>query len=312
MLDLFVLALIAGLGGVCQALDCYIPAVLVGMIDTVARYFTDREHKLRLLQVAVIAFAGNLIGVLINNVVLARSYSFLNQSSFKWEELSINNFAAVISDLLVSYGLCFNDVQFMGVYGVVNFLACSFIVLLLTGVTINCSKLREADDGGGLYLVFALTVTLFDGFVFSCCMGDYLVTYWIPIMPLLYPLPVMAVQALNNEKLNRVSPYLFCYVAITFLLVSHVTLKNPYDGKLDFMPQGKPLAATKDVLEELPDKGYAPFWIGNCITELINREKEVWAVDDHEFTTLGMDEKTAGYSTYLIKSQFLLRNHSSL
>lgn len=287
LIMLFLTALFSGLGGARQALICYIPAVLVGFLDMLIRFLTDRREVLKRFCITALAFFGNLVGVAINSVYFGRRYSFLHQSStYIWEGISVHKFFDVLSDLIASFGMCFNDTSFMGVYGAINFLDLGFVLLVIAGVYVLILRGKELDERELFYTLFLLAGTAFCALVYSSSRQGYVITYWAPFMPLYYPVPFMALGYAKKINAERGKLLLIGYAVIVFLLGSHVTLKNPFDQKLDFMQEGINLLAADEVIESMPDEGFAPFWIGNNIVEYTNGKKDVWTMDDDSMTTL--------------------------
>ena len=286
-------AFLSGMGGARQALICYIPAVIVGGMDMLLRFLTDRGEVLKRFIVVTGAFAGNILGVAFNGKVLSGRFNYVNQpDKYLWEGISPGNFLDVFGDLISTFGMCFDETSFMGVYGAVNFLCLGFAALIIWGLYILISRRQKLDDTALFYLAFIMVSILFCGFVYSCCRKEYyMITYWAPFMPLLYPVPLMALEYFDGINLRKAMPLLVAYTFLAFLLGSHVTLKNPFDIRLDFMQEGKNLVQADEVIRDLPDQGVAPFWIANNFTEYTNGRKEMWAVEDSTFKTFGNGDR---------------------
>ena len=287
LLLLLVVALLAGLGGARQALICYIPMVLVGIVELVNDYLMKKKRSYTFPVITVLTFVSYLVGMAINYRVFRSIYHFRDQVSYQWKEISIGNFLQTISDLLSLYGFCFNDVSFIGVYGVVNFFALGFCALIIISVVILFSKIRELDFLTRFYLLFAIISVVFCGFVYSICMEQYSVTYWIPLMTLFYPMLFIAKRVMDNEQVSKAFPLIAGYLIVTFCLVSKITVKNPFESRLPFLPDGSNYMVVKDIWDEnMPTEGFVPFWIGNSVTELTNGKAEVWITKDTTFSAL--------------------------
>ncbi|WP_026656581.1 MULTISPECIES: hypothetical protein [unclassified Butyrivibrio] len=291
--SLLIVALLAGLGGARQALICYIPAVLVGMVELVNNYLMNQKKPYKLFLITVLAFLSYLMGMAVNYCIFRSVYHFRDQVTYQWKEISIGNFLQTISDLFSLYGFCFNDVSFMGIYGAVNFLALGFCTLIVACVIILFSKIKELDFLTRFYLLFTALSIVFCGFVYSICIDQYSVTYWIPLMTLLYPILFITKRVIKNEQVSKVFPLITGYLIVTFCLVSKITVKNPFESRLPFVPNGSNYMVVKDIWDEnMPTEGFVPFWIGNSVTELTDGKAEVWITKDTTFSALDDADKT--------------------
>jgi hypothetical protein len=105
-------------------------------------------------------------------------------------------------------------------------------------------------------------------------------------MALVYPVCAFAGSILR-DKLQKSLPLFFLYILGTFLLVSHITLKNPIEPRIEFYTDGREFTSAIEPLKQLKStQGFAPRWMGSVLVEMTNGEKEIWVTGDGSMTHL--------------------------
>ncbi len=285
---LLALAFVAGLGGARHAMICYIPMVLASFILMFVKYYEEKRFDYKLFVLSCISFVANVVGTFLNSAIFADKYGFVNQSTaFVWGQISINKFLDIFSDYLSIFGLCWYDAGFMGVYGAVNFMAVGFIALWIVSLIVLIKNRSRLSSCQFFYVLHVTVAILFSAFVYSTVKGEaYWLYHWVVAQPIVYPLFAMAGFAVR-DKVEKVMPLFFMYVLGTFLLVAHITLKNPIEPRIIFYTDGREFVSAIEPLKELKStEGFAPRWMASVLVEMTNGEKDIWVTSSNDLMHL--------------------------
>ena len=291
---LLLLTFLAGLGGVRQALICYVPTFLAAFINL---YLMMRRYDIKCLLceaglevgyllAAAMAIMGFAVGFLVNSRVLSNQFMFARQSEYLWEQFTIESMLAVISDMFSVFGF-FHDVSFMGPLGIVNALSLCACGVLIVSVIRILRRFNKLNPELRFYVTASLMIFAVNAFVFACNNSAYNLLYWSPVVPLLIPFWGLFDYDEANGSEIVINRLIRAVIIFSIFMSSIATIKYPIDKRISYAEDYEKYRAGAEAIEKLGySEGFAPFWIANTLTELTNGKIEIWATGDADMARL--------------------------
>lgn len=282
---LFLLALVSfinGLGSLKGLMAIYLPMLMAAALALVFSIHSGpvsvHRAEFRFLIGAVVSAASAAAGYLVNSVVLAVRYDFMNQNGLTWGKLDFNAFLDSIAGFLSLLGFPHGNV--MSIYGILG----SFFFVIVAAVLISLAFLlgnyRSLPFSMQLLLVTYLCSVLVQASIFSfteSLIGSVASYWWLTTIPMVF---LLLQAAWQHFSFRLPAGRLLCAVAF-MLCVVFVSIANTHtyftSGSYRVVPEMKP--AEEWLVENNYQNGYAVFWKANVLTEWSSGQLDVRAVD---------------------------------
>ena len=268
------LAFTGGLGGVRQLMICYSPLLLTAVVYLLSyRKEKISKHRLRILGYSLLLFAASCAGYLINANVFSRTYSFQQQGTKQWGDLSLDNVFTCLSDLIGLFGWR-SEVSIVSLEGIGNVLSLLLVVLLLYGAArcIRKCSLSEIEKLAVLFSLSAFAVLLA---VYGFAKDSYNESYWSLFLPDAF---IGLLLCLKYESASWRKNIVTFFCLGTLLINSILTYQDPY---ISWVPDDRGIHnAVAWLVENGYTQGIATFWNSDIITPLSNGKIEMWTEVD--------------------------------
>lgn len=268
------LAFTGGLGGVRQLMICYSPLLLIAVVYLLSyREEKISKHRLRILGYSLLLFAASCAGYLVNANVFSRTYSFQQQGTNQWGDLSLDNVFTCLSDLIGLFGWR-SEVPIVSLGGIGNVLSLLLVVLLLYGAArcIRKCSLSEIEKLAVLFSLSAFAVLLA---VYGFAKDSYNESYWSLFLPDAF---IGLLLCLKYESASWRKNIVTVFCLGTLLINSILTYQDPY---ISWAPDDRGIHnAVAWLVENGYTQGIATFWNSDIITPLSNGKIEMWTEVD--------------------------------
>lgn len=313
----------SGLGGVRQAMICYVPAFIASLLLFYLRIKnsgTTSILELNILTSSIINLLGFFPGFVVNKIFLSKTYSYVNQSSYLWESLTLEKLGHVLSGFLKACGI-HNDVAILGPLGIVNAVVLSLIVLIIVTIQ-SANKNANTDPVQKYYIFFVNTTFIVTTIILSC--GDimlYNLHYWVPVIPLFFPFfGLLASEKESENTPNKVVNILsIAYISLALLLMATATYKYPIDPSEESMADRSEYLPCRDFLIQSGyTEGFAPFWLGNQLVELCNGKIDIWVESDEKMKAVDSTDsvyrflQSVDHASNLPRSKFFIATYGKV
>lgn len=270
---LFVLSILAGIGGPRQLMILYIPMILAGVI----RIYRNRKIDYYGIY---ISFVGGLVGYLINSKILIKTYKFNGWDSIRFQPFSSELLSRDIAGLLNSFGFVTGE---LFSFDLIRNAVCFIIIIGIIRYYQYYIKHKDVDKHESLiadFFICALVVFI----------GLYLFTemfyedrYYIPIIVFASSLFAFALDKHNWKANNRIA--VIVVMSIFMVLGSYGNHKDI--KKQDNTSKLSEIVAALDMAGY--ESGYATYWNGNIVSELSNGRIEMYTYDADASAIIDVD-----------------------
>ena len=289
MAGLFVLAMAAGMGGPRQLVICYIPMLLLFILEGI------REKKAE-LPGALIAFAGGAVGYAINATVLYSSYHFNSWGNLNFTGFSMEKASGLLMGVFHEYG--YVEGSAFSVAMLTN--VCAFLILgcLIHYYVCVFAKggHRTAEERITAKLVLVMAAVYFLLYLFTDMFYEdrYALLFTVFAAPIIgFSLKSVMAEKIDKDAAQKEKKgavlwrYMVPLLGITAILVG--SLCNYY--KLAITDIASPLREISDQLvAQGYNSGYASYWNGNIMTELSEGRFEMYNWDDYVTEKIDVEE----------------------
>ena len=284
----------AGLNGVRLLMNLYVPLAAACAVLLLVRFLQAplgpgwaEQPQVRAFAAAVLACVCGCGGYLVNRVMLAARYTFLDQSARSWTALSLTGILEVWGDFLALFGYPADRWQqaatgavplfsLPGLLGAAGLVLAGAVVLALAWLLKQGGELPFAHRLTGAVLAACLLV---DGVAFACMNDGEAIngSYWLPVAPIAIAAVAAAAEGfpLRRPALRRALAGVLA--ALVVCVSAGTTLRFAAAP-----PHGTPGLETVAgwLKEQGYTQGYATFWHANVVTELTDGAIEMWQVED--------------------------------
>ena len=282
---LFLLALVSfinGLGSLKGLMVIYLPMLMAAALALVFSIHSGpvsvHRAEFRFLIGAVVSAASAAAGYLVNSVVLAVRYDFMNQNGLTWGKLDFNAFLDSIAGFLSLLGFPHGNV--MSIYGILGAFFFVIVAAVLISLAFLLGNYRSLPFSMQLLLVTYLCSVLVQASIFSfteSLIGSVASYWWLTTIPMVF---LLLQAAWQHFSFRLPAGRLLCAVAF-MLCVVFVSIANTHtyftSGSYRVVPEMKP--AEEWLVENNYQNGYAVFWKANVLTEWSSGQLDVRAVD---------------------------------
>lgn len=281
---LFLLALVSfinGLGSLKGLMVIYLPMLMAAALALAFSIHSGpvsvRSAEFRFLIGAVVS-AASAAGYLVNSVVLAVRYDFMNQNGLTWGKLDFNAFLDSIAGFLSLLGFPHGNV--MSIYGILGAFFFVIVAAVLFSIAFLLRNYRSLSFSLQLLLVTFLCSVLVQASIFSfteSLIGSVASYWWLTTIPMVF---LLLQAAWQHFSFRLPAGRLLCAVAF-MLCVVFVSIANTHtyftSGSYRVVPEMKP--AEEWLVENNYQNGYAVFWKANVLTEWSSGQLDVRVVD---------------------------------
>lgn len=289
LVPLLLLALVSfvnGLGSLKGLMAVYLPMLMAAVLALVFSLHSGpgpvsvRSAEFRFLIGAAVSAASAAFGYLVNSVVLAERYDFMNQNGLTWNKLDLNAFLDSIACFLSLFGFPHGNV--MSLYSVLG--AFSFIIaaVVLISLVFLIRNYRSLSFGTQLLLVTFLCSVILQASIFSFTensLGYVLSHWWLTTIPMVFLLLQAAWQQFSFRlpagRLLCAAAFMLCMVFVS------IASTHTYFTSAAFRAVPEMKAAEEWLLENGYREGYALFWKANVLTEWSSGQLDVRVVDGY-------------------------------
>ena len=301
MIVLFVISLLAGMGGLRQLLILYIPLCITVVILLI---FDQRENlllpkidtktdsfKLSVLSFITTLFAG--IGYIINSKILTKFIKFHDFEKIHYTKFSLSKLESFINGIIESFGYKSNGLVFSKSGLLLNLMAAILIIVVITSLIYIYKNRKKVDKKHIAITVFyiAAVLTMFAVVMFTD--NWYHDRYLLPVT--IFFVPVVGVFLSNlNIKFYRIFIIIFVVAFATMSSWYYLlyTKKNNEKYKEFFSKKDTIVSTKSEYLIEIKNlliendcyNGYSSYWTANVLTELSNGKIDVWCFDGTNIT----------------------------
>ena len=282
---LFLLALVSfinGLGSLKGLMVIYLPMLMAAALALAFSIHSGpvsvRSAEFRFLIGAVVSAASAAAGYLVNSVVLAVRYDFMNQNGLTWGKLDFNAFLDSIAGFLSLLGFPHGNV--MSIYGILGAFFFVIVAAVLFSIAFLLRNYRSLSFSIQLLLVTFLCSVLVQASIFSfteSLIGSVASYWWLTTIPMVF---LLLQAAWQHFSFRLPAGRLLCAVAF-MLCVVFVSIANTHtyftSGSYRVVPEMKP--AEEWLVENNYQNGYAVFWKANVLTEWSSGQLDVRVVD---------------------------------
>ena len=282
---LFLLALVSfinGLGSLKGLMVIYLPMLMAAALALVFSIHSGpvsvHRAEFRFLIGAVVSAASAAAGYLVNSVVLAVRYDFMNQNGLTWGKLDFNAFLDSIAGFLSLLGFPHGNV--MSIYGILGAFFFVIVAAVLISLAFLLGNYRSLPFSMQLLLVTYLCSVLVQASIFSfteSLIGSVASYWWLTTIPMVF---LLLQAAWQHFSFRLPAGRLLCAVAF-MLCVVFVSIANTHtyftSGSYRVVPEMKP--AEEWLVENNYQNGYAVFWKANVLTEWSSGQLDVRVVD---------------------------------
>ena len=286
---LFLLALVSfinGLGSLKGLMAVYLPMLMAASLALAFSLHSGpgpvsvRSAEFRFLIGAVVSAASAAAGYLVNSVVLAARYDFMNQNGLTWNKLDLNAFLDSIAGFLSLFGFPHGNV--MSLYSVLGAFSFIIVAAVLISLVFLIRNYQSLPFGTQLLLVTFLCSVILQASIFSFTensLGYVLSYWWLTTIPMVFLLLQSAWQQfsfrLPSGRLLCAAAFMLCMVFVS-IASTHTYFTS---GSFRAVPEMKP--AEEWLLENGYREGYALFWKANVLTEWSSGQLDVRVVDGY-------------------------------
>ena len=286
---LFLLALVSfinGLGSLKGLMAVYLPMLMAASLALAFSIHSGpgpmsvHSAEFRFLIGAVVSAASAAAGYLVNSVVLAARYDFMNQNGLTWNKLDLNAFLDSIAGFLSLFGFPHGNV--MSLYSVLGAFSFIIVAAVLISLVFLIRNYQSLPFGTQLLLVTFLCSVILQASIFSFTensLGYVLSYWWLTTIPMVFLLLQAAWQQfsfrLPSGRLLCAAAFMLCMVFVS-IASTHTYFTS---GSFRAVPEMKP--AEEWLLENGYREGYALFWKANVLTEWSSGQLDVRVVDGY-------------------------------
>ena len=283
---LFLLALVSfinGLGSLKGLMAVYLPMLMAASLALAFSLHSGPgpvsvcSAEFRFLIGAVVSAASAAAGYLVNSVVLAARYDFMNQNGLTWNKLDLNAFLDSIAGFLSLFGFPHGNV--MSLYSVLGAFSFIIVAAVLISLVFLIRNYQSLPFGTQLLLVTFLCSVILQASIFSFTensLGYVLSYWWLTTIPMVFLLLQSAWQQfsfrLPSGRLLCAAAFMLCMVFVS-IASTHTYFTS---GSFRAVPEMKP--AEEWLLENGYREGYAVFWKANVLTEWSSGQLDVRVV----------------------------------
>ncbi len=273
------LALLAGMGGLRQAMILYLPLCLAtimcaGLPQALSDWRTlTRCYCVRLSSLLLLT---NLLGYAINRAILSHIYSFVTWLYLQFTHFSLERLMVLFNGFLDSFGYR-TEVPAMSPSsllhnGLAILLLCMLGWVIIRGLRLSASNSEDfAERLLSCYLLAG--VLLFAG-IYGFTNMSHENRYALPFLIFMFPAAILMLRRLRQTPSPAIHrTYLIALVVLFFL--------NAAVNGMEHIPKTMP-TEPMCIAQTLHDQGYlygyGTFWCSNLLTELSNGaiEMHVW------------------------------------
>lgn len=280
--------LLSGLNSVKGLMSFYLPMVVTSLIAVVFRWHMNPtvrpKLELKIMTIAISSAIISVIGYLVNSIILAKKYTFLNVNNKKWTELSLKVLLEKWAEFFSLFGYPsdwfkkgnISIFSAQGILGAIGLLIAAAILVCMWRLLRNWKLL----SGARLLVPILLNVMLvFQGLVVACTgtAQGTLPYQWLTLVPFVFP-----VLQLEGETEHFECPFAKEAAAISFCCCF---IAVSISSTMQFFSQGYRInphleQICKWLVDEGYTQGYSSFWNGNVLTEWSNGQIEMWVTDN--------------------------------
>lgn len=281
---LFLLAVLAGMGGPRQILLLYIPMLLCACFLFLSACIRNSKsvpdiglkdffkaagpESTRYMVSSLVSFFGAGIGYFLNITVLSSIYSFQSWDTLHFKEFDFSMLGGILNGFLSNFGFTTGNV-----FEVSPLLSnCVCVFLLVTSIVSIAFLIRHREQNPKAYRLAVLYITSVIVFTLLYLFTDtlYKYRYSLPIIVLFIPLLAAYIKDV------RIHIFFKRILVIIFFVVVGLSSLNNYRQRYAIDRTSE----YREIVSVLKDGGYleghASFWNANILTELSNGEVEVW------------------------------------
>lgn len=284
---LFLLSVAAGMGGPRQIVICYLPLLLLFLLQS---YQRKRPEIIG----ALIAFAGGAVGYGINSKLLLPSYHFNGWSGLSFTGFSFERAETLIMGILHEYGYSEGAVFSADlVKNLAAFLIVGGILLYYISFGKNREKREENESFlAGLLLMMVAVYFLLYLFTDMYYEDRYALPFIVFAAPLLGYAWKRAAGKENAAKATegawvRIAEYSLPVIATAAVFLGGL-------GRYPGLIRADYTTGMKEVSDALVsqgyESGYASYWNGNIMTELSEGCFEMYNWDDYVSEKIDVEE----------------------
>ena len=284
---LFLLALVSfinGLGSLKGLMVIYLPMLMAAALALAFSIHSGpvsvRSAEFRFLIGAVVSAASAAAGYLVNSVVLAVRYDFMNQNGLTWGKLDFNAFLDSIAGFLSLLGFPHGNV--MSIYGILGAFFFVIVAAVLFSIAFLLRNYRSLSFSIQLLLVTFLCSVLVQASIFSFTeniLNGVVSYWWLTTIPMVFLLLQAAWQhfsfRLPAGRLLCAAAFMLCMVFVSIASTHTYFTSDSYR----VVPEMKP--AEEWLLENGYREGYALFWKANVLTEWSSGQLDMRVVDGY-------------------------------
>ena len=232
---LFLLALVSfinGLGSLKGLMVIYLPMLMAAALALVFSIHSGpvsvHRAEFRFLIGAVVSAASAAAGYLVNSVVLAVRYDFMNQNGLTWGKLDFNAFLDSIAGFLSLLGFPHGNV--MSIYGILGAFFFVIVAAVLISLAFLLGNYRSLPFSMQLLLVTYLCSVLVQASIFSfteSLIGSVASYWWLTTIPMVF---LLLQAAWQHFSFRLPAGRLLCAVAF-MLCVVFVSIANTFCRK---------------------------------------------------------------------------------
>lgn len=302
MMILFVISLLAGMGGLRQLLILYIPLCITALILLI---FDQRENlllpkintktdsfKLSVLSFVTTLFAG--IGYIINSKILTKFIKFHDFEKIHYTKFSFSKLESFINGIIESFGYKSNGLVFSKSGLLLNLMAAILIIVVITSLIYIYRNRKKVDKKHIAITVFYLAAVLTMFAIVMFTDNKYYDRYLLPVT--IFFVPVVGVFLSNlNIKFYKIFIVIFIVVFATMSSWYYLLYTKKNNEKCrEFFSKKDAIVSTKSenlieiknlLIENNCYNGYSSYWSANVLTELSDGKIEAWCFEKYGITT---------------------------
>ncbi len=264
------LAILAGLGGPRQILVTYLPLCLAAFFSCAFKKDDDNYF----FKYSLIVLIASGVGFVVNNKILAKTFTFLSYDSIRFNTFDIERLVALVNGFILNYGYKTGEV--LSSLTITNGVAAVCILLTVYAIYYPLKHKEEVSDTYYRFSLFVLFNYIIFILLYVCTDMFYENRYYLPLIIFFVPLITLFFEEVDFQIFNIKKTVLYCVFILMVMAqgFAYAYSYNKFDSNIE----------KREILKVLEDgdytNGYASFWNGNVYTELSNGEIEVWVFQD--------------------------------
>ena len=285
-----ILAAVAGLGGLRQVAQLYVPLVATAALLFFMNWYRSGWKESidgtagRLLLFTGLCFLTSGIGYVINSAVIARIYSFESWDEVIFQDFDLGRLLITCNGVLHAFGYVSGP---LGLHSLGHNAICALLLVLLLYLTVSCIRHWHEQILPGflaLFMVVNLAVLLVLNSFTNMLLTE---RYLIPVLIFVPVIALHGVRIADFGKLPRRTG-----AVLTAVMCALVCAKGAFlTENMYHVDRNWEVRKVTAFLEDAGyHSGYATFWNGNLLTELTDGDLEmyVWYLADPD--GIGMEQ----------------------